>query len=87
MAQSTFLDMIKDLTKPQQAAIYFHVVGGCNEWADLFQIAEGKERYNNLKDSAKGQTVSRWKNTNSCSKMDTGKWRISCNFADFPWND
>ena len=55
--------MIKDLTKPQQAAIYFHVVGGCNEWADLFQIAEGKERYNNLKDSAKGQTVSRWKNS------------------------
>lgn len=55
--------MIKDLTKAQQAAIYFHVVAGCNEWVDLFQIAEGKERYNNLKDSAKGQTVSRWKNS------------------------
>ncbi len=55
--------MIKDLTKAQQAAIYFHVVAGCNEWAELFQIAEGKERYNKLKDSAKGQTVSRWKNS------------------------
>lgn len=55
--------MIKELTKAQQAAIYFHVVAGCNDWPELFQIAEGKERYNKLKDSAKGQTVSRWKNS------------------------
>ena len=55
--------MIKDLTKAQQAAIYLHVVAGCNEWADLFQIAEGTKRYNDLTDKSKGVTVSRWFNT------------------------
>lgn len=50
--------MLKDLTPAQQAAIYLHVVGGFNDWAELFQIAEGKERYNKLTDKSKRQTVS-----------------------------
>lgn len=53
--------MLKDLTPAQQAAIYFHVVGGFNDWPELFQIAEGKERYNNLTDKSKRQTVSKFK--------------------------
>lgn len=53
--------MLKDLTPAQQAAIYLHVVGGFNDWAELFQIAEGKDRYNNLTDKSKRQTVSKFK--------------------------
>jgi len=53
--------MLKDLTPAQQAAIYLHVVGGFNDWTELFQIAEGKERYNKLTDKSKRQTVSKFK--------------------------
>lgn len=53
--------MLKDLTPAQQAAIYLHVVGGFNDWPELFQIAEGKERYNKLTDKSKRQTVSKFK--------------------------
>lgn len=53
--------MLKNLTPAQQAAIYLHVVGGFKDWAELFQIAEGKERYNNLTDKSKRQTVSKFK--------------------------
>lgn len=53
--------MLKDLTPAQQAAIYLHVVGNFNDWIELFQIAEGKERYYNLTDKSKRQTVSKFK--------------------------
>lgn len=53
--------MLKDLTPAQQAAIYLHVVGGFNDWPELFQIAEGIERYNKLTDKSKRQTVSKFK--------------------------
>ena len=53
--------MLKDLTPAQQAAIYLHVVGGFNDWPELFQIAEGAERYNKLTDKSKRQTVSKFK--------------------------
>ena len=53
--------MLKDLTPAQQAAIYLHVVGGFNDWSELFQIAEGAERYNKLTDKSKRQTVSKFK--------------------------
>ena len=53
--------MLKDLTPAQQAAIYLHVVGGFNDWPELFRIAEGAERYNKLTDKSKRQTVSKFK--------------------------
>ena len=53
--------MLKDLTPAQQAAIYLHVVGEFNDWPELFQIAEGAERYNKLTDKSKRQTVSKFK--------------------------
>lgn len=56
-----WFDMLKDLTPTQQAAIYYHVYSGCNDWKILYQIAEGEDRYNKLTDSSKRETVSRFK--------------------------
>lgn len=50
------------LNEQEQAAICFHVLGGCNDKAMLFRIACGADRYNKLKDKSKGVTVSKWYN-------------------------
>lgn len=60
--------MLKDLTPAQQAAIYLHVVGGFNDWPELFQIAEGAERYNKLTDKSKRQTVSKFKRSDAINE-------------------
>ena len=52
--------MLKDLTPTLQAAIYYHVYSGCNDWKILYQIAEGEDRYNKLTDSSTRETVSRF---------------------------
>lgn len=57
--------MLQDLTPQQQAAIYYHVVANCNDWAILFQIAEGKKRYENLTELSKSRTVSKFKNSDA----------------------
>ena len=59
--------MLKDLTPATQAAIYYHVVGGCNDFHVLFKIAEGEKRYNELKGNGKAVTVSKWKLSNVIS--------------------
>ena len=51
------------LNEREQAAICFHVLGGCNDKTKLFRIACGAERYNKLTDKSKGVTVSKWYNT------------------------
>lgn len=53
--------MYNDLTPRQQAAVLYHVVGGCDDWTELFLIAEGEKRYNSLTDKSKRQTVSNFK--------------------------
>lgn len=60
--------MLKDLTPAQQAAIYLHVVGNFKEWDELFKIAEGTERYNNLTDKSKRQTVSKFRRSDKISE-------------------
>ena len=51
------------LNEQEQAAICFHVLGGCNDKPTLFRIACGAERYNKLTDKSKGVTVSKWYNS------------------------
>lgn len=53
--------MLSDLNKQQQAAVYFHVVAGCNDWHELYKIAEGAERYERYTEKSKKQTVSRFR--------------------------
>lgn len=52
---------MEEITKAEKAALYFHFLEGCNDWHELFKIAEGEERYNSLTDKSKNVTVSRWK--------------------------
>lgn len=54
------MDQINEL---EQAAICFHVLGGCNDKTKLFRIACGADRYNKLTDKSKGVTVSKWYNS------------------------
>lgn len=51
------------LNEQEQAAICFHVLGGCNDKSMLFRIACGADRYNRLTDKSKGVTVSKWYNS------------------------
>lgn len=52
---------MENITRSEKAALYFHFMEGCDDWHELFKIAEGEERYNNLSDKSKNVTVSRWK--------------------------
>ena len=54
------MDQLNEL---EQAAICFHILGGCNDKIKLFRIACGADRYNKLTDKSKGVTVSKWYNT------------------------
>lgn len=54
------MDQLNEL---EQAAICFHVLGGCNDKSMLFRIACGSDRYNKLTDKSKGVTVSKWYNS------------------------
>lgn len=54
------MDQLNEL---EQAALCFHVLGGCNDKTKLFRIACGADRYNKLTDKSKGVTVSKWYNT------------------------
>lgn len=53
----------KELTPRQQAAIYLHVFGNVKDRKILFEIAEGAERLNKLKDSSVNMTLSKWYNS------------------------
>ena len=57
------LNCMDQLNELEQAAICFHVLGGCNDKTKLFRIACGADRYNKLTDKSKGVTVSKWYNT------------------------
>lgn len=54
------MDQLNEL---EQAAICFHILGGCNDKSKLFRIACGADRYNKLTDKSKGVTVSKWYNS------------------------
>lgn len=53
----------KELNDRQKAAILYHCFTGCKDREILFYIAEGENRYNKLKDSAKRQTFHNWYNS------------------------
>lgn len=54
------MDQLNEL---EQAAICFHVLGGCNDKSMLFRIACGADRYNKLTEKSKGVTISKWYNS------------------------
>lgn len=54
--------MIK-LNEQEEAAICFHVLGGCNDKSMLFRIACGVDRYNRLTNKSKLVSVSKWYNS------------------------
>ena len=54
------MDILNDKEK---AAILYHVFTGCKDRAILFEIAEGENRLNKLKDSSKTQTFYNWYNS------------------------
>ena len=53
----------KELNDRQKAAILYHCFTGCKDREILFYIAEGENRFNKLKDSAKRQTFHNWYNS------------------------
>ena len=57
------VNCMDQLNELEQAAICFHVLGGCNDKSMLFRIACGADRYNKLTDKSKGVTVSKWYNS------------------------
>ena len=54
---------MKHFTDTEKAAIFYYIYGGCTDKTIIFKIVEGEQRYNNLKDSSKNVTVSRWFNS------------------------
>lgn len=62
------------LNDKERAALLYHVFTGCKDRAVLFEIAEGENRLNRLKDSSKAQTFSNWFNS---KKIQEGIKRIT----------
>lgn len=67
--------MAREITQAEKAAIYYHLVGGCSDWAQLYRIAKGEDAYNGLSKESKAPTVSKWKNSDT---MQKGIKDISC---------
>lgn len=66
-----------EITPNEWAAIYYHVAGGCDDWHTIFKIAFGENRYNNLTESSKKTSVSKWKSTERFKKaLETVKYDI-----------
>lgn len=57
--------MAKEITQSERAAIYYHLVGRCDNWQELYKIAKGEDAYNRLTEGSQNVAVSRWKNSDS----------------------
>ena len=56
------------ITKSEKAALYFHLIEGCNDWQLIYSIAVGVDRYNSLTDKTKQTNASRWKKSHKIQK-------------------
>ena len=54
--------MAKELTQAEKAAIYYHLVGKCDDWSQLYNIAKGEGTLEKMEKSSRPSMVSRWKN-------------------------
>ena len=50
-----------NFTVTERAAMIYKVVTGSDNWHDLFKIANGEQRYNNLSEKTRAQSVHNWK--------------------------
>lgn len=57
--------MARDITQAEKAALYYHLVGKCNDWEQLYKIAKGEEAFNKLSTASKSASVSKWKNSDA----------------------
>lgn len=55
--------MAKEISQSEKAAIYYHLVGRCDNWAELYKIAKGEEAYTRLTKASQEASVSKWKNS------------------------
>lgn len=46
----------------EYAAIVFHVVENCNDWAKIYQIAKGPKAFAKMAEDSKNPLIYRWKN-------------------------
>ena len=53
-----FENMARDITQAEKAALYYHLVGKCNDWEQLYKIAKGEEAFNKLSTASKSASVS-----------------------------
>ena len=61
--------MSREITVQERAAIYYHLVGRCDDWYQLYRIAKGDEALNKLSsDEVKAASVSRWKKSEAMQK-------------------
>lgn len=59
---------MEDITKAEKAALYFHILERCEDWKELYKIAIGEDRYNNLSDKSRITSASRWKSSHRIQK-------------------
>lgn len=57
--------MARDITQAEKAALYYHLVGKCNDWEQLYRIAKGEETFSKLSPGSKSASVSKWKNSDA----------------------
>lgn len=59
---------MEDLTRAEKASLYYQILERCNDWQEIYKIAIGPERFNNLTDKAKQSASSRWKTSHRIQK-------------------
>lgn len=59
---------MEDITKAEKAALYFQILERCEDWKEVYKIAIGEDRYNQLGDNTKKTNTSRWKASHKIQK-------------------
>jgi hypothetical protein len=59
---------MEDITKAEKAALYFQILERCEDWKEVYKIAIGADRYNQLSDKTKQTNTSRWKFSHKIQK-------------------
>lgn len=66
-----------NLTIPEKAAIYLHVIENYDNWHELYKVVIGEYKYNLLAEKSRNRYVSTWKNSEKVKRgIDEIKYQL-----------
>lgn len=60
---------MKNINDQEKAALYFAIAENCTDWAKIYSIAVGADKFNQLADITKVTNPNKWKNSTRIKRM------------------